>query len=130
MPATVNPARPKENRMTSTTVRDLLGWIDDAADKLHHAPYDDYILSLAAEITERLTTDEQRKAVLRHLIEVQLMSWPLAGGALDECADESYTLLSERAARIADLAWQQMQAEKSDLPLRVMVVDSIHDTEQ
>jgi hypothetical protein len=120
--------------MTDIIIKDLIASIEDAAGKLQRNLRNGYTrgyeYSLADEITSQLATDEQRKAVLRYLIWEELTSWPMAGGVLDECAAESYALMGECTDRITDLAWQQIQAEGSDLVLRNLVTTSICDTQR
>lgn len=49
---------------------------------------------------------------------------------LDEGADETYALMAEVAGRVADLSWQQMQAEGSDLRFRRMIAEDIYQTQR
>lgn len=108
---------------------DLHTWIDEAAGKLQRNLHDGYTTGyeyqLADDIAGRADTDEHREAAMRCFITEWLMSWPAVGGVLDETADETYALMTEVAARIADLSWQQMQAEGSDLRFRRMIAEEI-----
>ncbi len=115
--------------MTDTFTAGLDSRIEDAAAKLRRNLRDGYTrgyeYDLAGEISKRFTTDDDRKAAICHLVLGDLTGWPMVGGALDECAPESYELMREFADRITDLAWQQMQAEKSDIRLRQLLAREI-----
>lgn len=107
----------------------LMQWIDDAATALHQNLHDGYTQGyeyrLADEISERLTSDDERKRAIRYIVYMDCLNWPVCAGALDECEEGTYTLLRECADRIADLSMRQIHAEPSDIRLRQVIAGSI-----
>ncbi|MGO9079906.1 MAG: hypothetical protein ACLQDY_12810 [Streptosporangiaceae bacterium] len=111
--------------MTDTTTK-LYDWIDEAARKSRGSRSQGYVNELAEEISERITSDDERREAIHYLVFVYcLTNWPLMGSALAEDKAESYDLMQQVAGQIADLSCRQVRAGSPDDRLRPLIAHAI-----
>ena len=110
------------------TVTRFMDQAAEAAEKLHHNLHTGYTTGFEYGLADAIYdgfNEAERKEILRYLIFDHLMSFPMAGGVLDECASESYDLLGKCADQITELALQQ--GSHNDIALRKRIADYICD---
>lgn len=116
---------------TATGIK-FMAAASEAAGKLHDSKRDDrpegYAYALADEVYASLAPAE-RPLVLQFLMFDHLMGYPLTGGLLDECATETYDLLTRHASELSALALKQGLGD-NDIKLRCLITDYICNEER